>query len=224
MLKKLSILIPLLLNAGWYIEQKEISTVGRDVSQTSSIVYFSEEFVKVTGSRGTFIVDLGRKKIHMMDDIKKIYTTVNLEAWMRMVNRVRGAMAEDTTAEIEVKRKGRGERIAGFETERFTVYLNGEIFQDIWVARGLKADEFMKLEKALESLTEGPKFIRERIEEELYKRTKWWPVKTVSFIGPEVYTSVITKIEKKKLKEEVFKPPEDYRKVKPHEFFQQFGK
>jgi len=71
---------------------------------------------------------------------------------------------------------------------------------------------------------EGPNFIREKIEEELYKKTKWWPVKTVSFIGPEIYTSLITKIEKKAFKKETFEPPEDYERVKPNEFFEQFGK
>jgi len=214
----------LFLHAGWYIEQKEISMVGKEIRETSSIVYFEDNLIKITGPRGTFIVDLGSEKIYMMDDGKKIFTSINLNAWARMVNKVRGAMAEDTTAEIEIRRKGIGDEIAGYETEKFSVYLNGEIFQDIWVAKGLRADEFIRLEKAIESLMEGPKFIRERIEEELYRQTDWWPIKTVSFIGPEVYTSLITEIKKKKLNEAVFEPPENYEEVKPHEFFQQFGR
>ena len=208
---------------GWHFSVSESARAGENEAVTAYEVIVLGEKARITGDMGDFIIDIPDNRIFMTDPERKVYTEVDLKAWSRAAEKMKGAMATDTSAEVRVLRTSEKREILGKDAVKYNVLVNGRLEEEIWVREDLKADEFLTFEKSVGKVF-GKSFIREKIEKELRKQTSGLPVLTRSISeGGEIYTSEIKRAERIDIGKEELLPPAGFRKVSPEVFFRMRG-
>lgn len=217
------IFIPILLLGGWLIDEEEIIKTPDTSVAFENKIYFDEEHVRVSGDRGTFIVDLKDSLIYLVNENEKIYTSLPLREWLSIVSQIESSMGQDTGGKVEIERTSLREKIAGYTATKYIVYVDGKPFEELWISPEFSLPELQKLEDLMERISPSEtKLLRGRIREELQKIQKGWPLKTVTKSENESYTTVIKNIKKLELKGDMFRPPESYKEIAPDEFFRGF--
>jgi hypothetical protein len=127
---------------------------------------------------------------------------------------------EEDRHTVTVKGAGDGGIVAGLKTVKYGVEVDGELYEEIWLATDSDLlNEFKALKPLLRKFsacasTFGTEFAPENAPEYLQLMERGVEVKSIAYTdgSPEPVTDVV-KLEKKDLPESEFSVPRDYRQV-----------
>ncbi len=134
---------------------------------------------------------------------------------------------------VSIKRTGSNDVIAGHKTDKYTVNVDGDKYQDIWIASDISMDDEMKklrldkfqlmqkrMEKCMDASNEEMGMMADPLDSPEYKKLveKGFVMKEVyhtgGFSGPEGdETTEVVRLEKKSISSSEFKIPAGYKKV-----------
>jgi hypothetical protein len=140
---------------------------------------------------------------------------------------------------VLIKKTGSSDVIAGHKTDKYTVNVNDDKYQDIWIASDISMDDEMKklgldkfnlitkrMEKCMEASEEDMGMMADPLDSPEYKK-----LSEKGFVMREVYftggfsgsggdeASEVVRLEKKSISALDFKIPADYKKVPIKELF-----
>jgi len=140
---------------------------------------------------------------------------------------------------VSIKKAGNSDVIAGHKTDKYTVNVNGDTYQDIWIASDISMDDEMKklgidkfnlitkrMEKCMESSEGDMGMMADPLDSPEYKK-----LTEKGFVMREVYymggfsgpggdeKKEVVRLEKKSISASEFKIPTDYKKVPIKELF-----
>ena len=226
----LGLLIPLLLllivhecMAGVVIEQ---IVKDREGQASKIILYFSENQFRTDHPEGglTTIMDFKNDRIVMVDHRSKNYVQIQFSRWEKEVaGRLKKEIPGLTpkARKIIVKKAGETATINGFRTERVQVFADGKLIEEDWITRDV---DMREIEKVMERVARGfSKDFQLEMKEgrEIYEKLKPYgfpiQVKDYTFADESGGVNIVEvkKIEKKELKDEIFLPPSNYKKIVP---------
>jgi hypothetical protein len=122
---------------------------------------------------------------------------------------------------IVVRKTGKTSTINGFQTEQIEILAGGELIEENWVTRDV---EMREVEQVMDRVAQGfSKDFRLETKEgrEIYEKLKSHGFSilvkdyTMTYGLGAIDRIEVKKIEKKELKDEVFRPPVGYEKVIP---------
>ncbi len=117
----------------------------------------SQGKMKSVWDNGYMILDAQTQKIHFIDDERKVQAAGTVDevcaSLTQMIDSLMAGIPDDqkemmkqmmggTGTRPEVVEKGSGGKVAGFETTRYEVLVDGEVYEEIWLAK----DESLKKE------------------------------------------------------------------------------
>lgn len=127
---------------------------------------------------------------------------------------------------VEIEALGSGGTIAGFETLRYRVVVNGRAFEELWLsedpglAKNLAPLREMGLKMSRSCNPEGPSAVRES-PEYLRLRDSGWPLRVMADRGQGLETVVeIVKLKEEEIPEGSFSPPPGYEETLVHEMME----
>jgi uncharacterized protein DUF4412 len=200
-------------------------TTPRGTKRTQTQYVATSRMRLSDGERDT-IVDLASGKVTLLDTRRKEYSETSLEEVRAFLDQIEKAMAGrpifdrsiGTTASVTVARaEGGGRRIAGYDTEQYTLTMGESMRFDVWAAPGLQAPvQYFDARKAVYA-TMGPMARRfDHVFDEL-KKIKGFPLATVSDsrmrVGRRQVTIEATDVRKGPVADSVFAVPAEYKKV-----------
>ena len=139
---------------------------------------------------------------------------------------------------VSIKKAGNSDVIAGHKTDKYTVNVDGDKYQDIWIASDISMDDEMKklgidkfnlitkrMEKCMESSEGDMGMLADPLDSPEYKK-----LSEKGFVMREVYytgasgprgdeKTEVTRLERKSISASEFKIPTDYKKVPIKELF-----
>jgi len=150
--------IPSLAGAGWVIEWKN-TPIRKDVPQDSEMATAS-----ISGNKSrieqphlTTIYDFDKSTFTVINPVAKFFWTGDIEEYVKLsVKRRDEAMRKTMTAnkdkpvgelpkldveklpEVTIRRSGEQRQIAGHDTVKYVIQINEELFQEVWLAEGLR--------------------------------------------------------------------------------------
>lgn len=203
--------------------------------------FVSDGKMKSGWQAGGMILNGNTGTLIMYDDQKKMYTegpvdefcqfaTSMFEQMMEnippeqreMMKQMMGGSGDSSPPEVVVTKKGEGEKIVGFSTDKYEVVVNGDLYEEVWIAtdKGLSED-FRPLMGFIADVTACIGSIGmigditpEATDEyaELFKAGVM--LKIISHEdGSEDKGMDVTSLEKKDVPKSVFEAPDGYRKV-----------
>lgn len=227
------------------------------VDSQGSETFISEGKLKEVASEEeqVMIFDVNRSLVTMVDDAQKAYAQGTVDQFCSELSGVFGAAMEGMSDEekammqqfmagggrqqptapprVEVTKEGGGGTVAGLNTIKYRVTVNGAPYEDIWLTDDSTImKEFDSTEKLAGMITKmtgcveqgmgmGPSSTPEGTPQyqELFR--KGFPVKIISYEGgsPTEDTNII-RVEKRSLPDEEFLPPKGYRKLSLSELMQ----
>jgi hypothetical protein len=126
-----------------------------------------------------------------------------------------GAQSQTAPQKIEIKKTSDTEKIAGYSCRKYEVWVNGERSADVWVAPDVSAaDEidFSAFQKMMSEIgQEGSSY--ENSAEYIDLMKQGYPLKSVDYGSGGSTVTQVTGVEKKKIADSEFRPPEGYEKV-----------
>jgi len=209
--------------AGVVIEQ---AVKDRDGNASNVFLYFSDYQLRTDHPEGglSTIMDLKDDRLIMIDHRSRSYVDMKFSQWQEEVSKrlkKESPGIKPKARKIVVKRAGESAVINGFQTEKIQIWADGELMEENWVTRDVDMREF---EKVMEKVAQGlSKEFRSDTKEgqEIYEKLKpyGFPILVKDYaitygLGP-VNVLEVKKIERKDLKEDIFLPPPDYRRVIP---------
>jgi hypothetical protein len=190
------------------------------------VLYYAEEKFRTDDEEKglTTIVDFQGDRMVMIDHRSKHYIQVKFTQWKKEVAEQLKKDLPSLKPErrrIVVKNTGERATINGFKTEKVQVFADEELIEENWMTRDVEMKEF---EKVMEKVARGfSKDFQIEMKEgqEIYERLRFYgyPIlvkdyaTTYGLGGIDV--SEVKKMEKRELKDEVFLPPKDYKRVVP---------
>jgi hypothetical protein len=224
--------------AGLYFERRVRSP---DYDQTSQ-EYIQAGKLKVIsraeGQEMMNIIDLNRGVIILAHPGRGLYTEATLDEYRafldRKVEEMRRAMGAPGMPQapafrpprpvVEIRDEGSGGPVAGYQTRRYLILVNGFPRERVWVSEELFEEvkrEYGNTERIRQALKtlEGPQagLFPTYHDDEAYQRTVAYPLRTMELMHREL--DEITKVEKRQFSEAEFAPPAGLRKVALEEFF-----
>ena len=209
--------------AGVVIEQ---AVKDRDGNASNVFLYFSDYQLRTDHPEGglSTIMDLKDDRLIMIDHRSRSYVDMKFSQWQEEVSKrlkKESPGIKPKARKIVVKRAGESAVINGFQTEKIQIWADGELMEENWVTRDVDMREF---EKVMEKVAQGlSKEFRSDTKEgqEIYEKLKpyGFPILVKDYaisygLGP-VNVLEVKKIERRDLKEDIFLPPPDYRRVIP---------
>jgi hypothetical protein len=115
----------------------------------------TESFISKGRMRGSWdtgisILDANTSTITMFDDMRRIYATGTVDELCTEIKNfmesmmsdmppeqremVQRMMGHDKAPEVKIVDKGAGEKISGFDTKRYDVLADGELYEQLWIA------------------------------------------------------------------------------------------
>lgn len=219
--------------------------------QDGTVTFFSSGRLKTTDEEMDIIFDVNKGILTMINNKEKNYTSGPVEEYCRSVQAARDrAMAEMSAEEkrmleafmgggekeappkVRIEKSGRGEKIAGYTTTLYTVYMNGEKYEELHLSDDVPVfDEVdpVKMSKLVDRFSEcmmsaiglGGTSVE---EDPAYKKLmrKQYPMKSVEFDGGRAEdTDQVARMEKKSIPESKFNPPAGYAKKEFQSFLEQ---
>jgi len=209
--------------AGVVIEQ---AVKDRDGNASNVFLYFSDYQLRTDHPEGglSTIMDLKDDRLIMIDHRSRSYVDMKFSQWQEEVSKrlkKESPGIKPKARKIVVKRAGESAVINGFQTEKIQIWADGELMEENWATRDVDMGEF---EKVMEKVAQGlSKEFRSDTKEgqEIYEKLKpyGFPILVKDYaitygLGP-VNVLEVKKIERRDLKEDIFLPPPDYRRVIP---------
>ena len=209
--------------AGVVIEQ---AVKDRDGNASNVFLYFSDYQLRTDHPEGglSTIMDLKDDRLIMIDHRSRSYVDTKFSQWQEEVSKrlkKESPGIKPKARKIVVKRAGESAVINGFQTEKIQIWADGELMEENWATRDVDMGEF---EKVMEKVAQGlSKEFRSDTKEgqEIYEKLKpyGFPILVKDYaitygLGP-VNVLEVKKIERRDLKEDIFLPPPDYRRVIP---------
>ena len=208
-------------------------------------VYLQDDKVRQDMGSMVVIMDVASGKVYYLNPAKKTYwggTVADLQnsakdAEKQMMDQmleklppeqreqVRRAMTEQMQAAkpkvpkvtFSVKKTGKTEKIAGYNTEEYQVMADGKPMMSLWLAPDLPVDEEVnpdKLAELMSGLAQGSGGPNPMASPEVHKLfTKGYPLKTEMQIMGQDQGGAADKVEKKPIKSDMFEVPQGYKKV-----------
>ncbi len=211
-------------------------------------MYFSKGLVKhvqPSMEQGIWhLMDADKGLFYMISDDKKAYTSTTPQEFCDQFTAMLGGMMEQMMknlpeeqrkqmeearkaspkVDVEVKSKGAGGSVAGYDTEKFEISSNGAIYGNAWITRDDSLlDEFgdsrVKLAGMIDKATGClSKMTRGRLgEPDIAASRAYTSLLDEGLIMKEVHKGKtryeVKKIERKELPDSMFQVPDGYRKV-----------
>ncbi|MGQ0794218.1 MAG: DUF4412 domain-containing protein [Deltaproteobacteria bacterium] len=128
---------------------------------------------------------------------------------------------EDKPVKLDLKKTGAVESIAGFKSNKYEVYEDGKLSEEVWVSAELGLDKELDMKKMADYMTEIKKATKQSSgldEQEKVFKTLYdsgFPTKTVSHAigGQGSYIEEITKVSPGDVADGEFQAPAGYKKV-----------
>ncbi|MDA8169293.1 MAG: DUF4412 domain-containing protein [Nitrospiraceae bacterium] len=226
------ILMPSAASAGLY-----------ELDQEGNRTYVSSGRIKyMPASKEEFIIIFNAAKgaITQIDPEKKLYSEGSLDEYCDAVNsridailktlpgeqreKIEEAMSGGNTPDVEVSEGGAGERIAGYDTEKYKVTVNGTVYEEVWIARDKallkEINEFnSKWKRKFDACTSKafalagvPNIETSKKYQEL--QNSGWEMKTNIYRGGQLLKTIqAEKLEERDIPESEFSAPAGYKKV-----------
>jgi len=198
---------------------------------STSTHYFSGNASKaVTGTGTDTIIRFDQQKLISIDNQKKTYSEMTFQEMQAMMDQAEKGMSQATDnpeamaaikkmmgggnlTPLTVTKKGPGETIAGYATEKYLVA--GPMDIEIWAAPDLKVPaayyDSMKLRLPSNPIMDLRKMY------DAFKQVNGWPVKyvmTLKMMGRSIVTtSEVTSVQKGAIPPATFEVPAGYQKV-----------
>ncbi len=208
--------------AGVAIEQVVKDMEGR---ASTVFLYFSENQFCTDHPEGGLatIIDFKNDRMVMIDHRSKSYVETKLSRWEKEVaNRLKkeAPAIKPKARKIVVRKTGETAMINGFRTDKVQILADGELMEENWVTRDVAMEEIGEvMDRIAQSFS---KEFRSEMREgrEIYEKLKSYGfpiiIKDYTIIyGLGIDVLEVKKLEKRELKEEVFLPPQGYRRIIP---------
>jgi hypothetical protein len=209
--------------AGVVIEQVMKDREGR---ASKVILYFSENQLRTDHPEGglTTIMDFKGDRMVMVDHRSKSYVEIKFSQWEKEVaEQIKQEVPsiKPKARRIVVRRAGETATINGFRTEKVQVFADGELIEENWVTRDV---DRVEVEKVMERVAQGfSKDFRYEMKEsrEIYEKLKRYgfPILVKDYTLTHGLGGIdileVKKLEHKELKEEVFLPSSEYKRIIP---------
>ncbi len=222
--------------------------------QTGTITYISDGMVKqVPDNEGKpwSLFDANRGTITMLIPADMSYVEIDpeefCEEFSKMMNAIppeqRAAMeqmmsgkaADNKDPSVKVTRVGDGGKIAGYDTVRYSLTVDGRPYKEVWLASGGPTmrdvkelmQSVMKMHKKMEGCTQlggvqlaaNPELSKEYIE----LMEKGWTMKEVNLQGGSL-VSEVESLEERDIPASEFTIPTDYKKIDIMEMMSRMGR
>lgn len=209
--------------AGVVIEQIMKDMEGR---ASKVVLYYAEEKFRTDDEEKgmTTIIDFQGDRMVMIDHRSKHYIQVKFTQWEKEVaERLKKDFpsVKPEKRKVIVKNTGETATINGFRTEKVQVFADEELIEENWMTRDVEMKEF---EKVMEKVARGfSKDFQVEMKEgqEIYEklRSYGYPILVkdyaITYGLGGIDVSEVKKMEKRELKDEVFLPPKDYKRIVP---------
>lgn len=224
----------------------------RDGSRT----VFSDGKIKDEGSDGTWnVFDTRTGQLTLVDDERKIFTREKIDSFCRaiktaadqamsrmspeerkMMEQMTGSSAgkqgDAKKPTVSVSPLGTGGKVAGFDTEKYQVKVNGKLYEEVWIAPAapvLKELDLRGLQKYQKDMSgclqhAGPLGFPggtapEESREYETLLSKGWVMRSVQYDqGAASTTTEVGRLEKRDIPASEFLPPSGYRQVSVDKF------
>lgn len=210
-------------NAGVVIEQV---VKDREGKASKVFLYFSMERLRTgDGESGlTTIIDFKDDRLVMIDHRSKSYVETKLSQWEKEVSKrlkKENPGIKPKARKIVVTNTGETATINGFRTEKIQILADGELIEENWVTRDMDMGE---IGKVMDRVAQGfSKEFRFEMKEgrEIYEKLKpyGFPIlikdHTMAYGLGVIDVLEVKKWEQKELREDIFLPPRDYKKIVP---------
>jgi hypothetical protein len=216
------------VEAGWIMQEKEgdqtLISKGRLKSSTDGIAWVLD------GPGNALYFFNGNNKTYATGTVEDYcgattamveLTMKNLPAEQRKtLEQLMKKDKEEARHTVSVTADGDGGMVAGLKTAKYKVQVDGELYEEIWLATDSDLlNEFKPLKPLLRKFstcasTFGTEFTPENAPEYLQLMERGVEVKSIAYTdgSPEPVTDVV-KLEKKDLPEAEFSVPRDYRQI-----------
>ncbi len=222
--------------AGWYEEDRH--------SGSMSISGALIKAIPADNSGIWTIMDMNRGIVTMVDDGKRTYTLIDPEKFCANVTTMMGDMMAGMTPQqrammkqmmggsaprhtpiVKVMNMGSGGRIAGYDTTKYNILVDGRPYKDVWLATNAPIMNEMKnfIKKSSEmsakmescskmapGMNHGPAPEISKEYEALAK--KGWPMKELNRRTHKV-TKEVRRLERKTFPASTFRVPAGYKRV-----------
>jgi len=224
----LFLVVAVTVEAGWIMQEKE-----------SDQTLISKGRLKSSADNISWILDGPGNKVYFIDGHEKTYAAGSVEDYCSATTALIEQTMKNLPAEqrksleqmmekdkeegrhtVTVKGTGDGGIVAGLKTVKYKVEVDGELYEEIWLATDSDLlNEFKSLKPLLRKFstcvsTFGTEFTPENAPEYLKLMEHGVEVKSIAYTdgSPEPVTDVV-KLVKKDLPESEFSVPRDYRQV-----------
>ena len=214
--------------AGWIMQEKE-----------GDQTLISKGRLKSSADNISWILDGPSNKVYFIDGHEKTYATGTVEDYCgataalveqtmknlpaeqrKTMEQMMKKDNEEARHTVSVMGGGDGGNVAGLKTVKYNVEVDGELYEEIWLATDSDLlNEFKSLKPMLRKFstcasTFGTEFTPENSPEYLQLMDHGVEVKSIAYSdgSPEPVTDVV-KLEKKDLPEAEFSIPRDYRQI-----------
>ncbi|NIS71980.1 MAG: DUF4412 domain-containing protein [Proteobacteria bacterium] len=211
----LSVSVPI-VRAGTVIDQDTIDVWGK---KSGLILSYSNKRLRLDqkDEKLSTIIHFRNDRILILDHTSRTYIVYPLSKWEKQVSQKIGEKEAVPKREIRVESTGAEKEINGFETKQIQVFIDGELFQDIWATQDVNLGDMLKeIKKGFGHLSGFSKAEMEE-KEEIYRKVKKWgfPVLTTEYrrvLGKTLKEiTEVNRIETRKLSSDLFTPPRDYK-------------
>ncbi len=161
---------PSVASAGWVVEWKN-TPLRKDVAQDSqkATVYIGANKSRMEQEHVITIYDYDKATFTVMNPETKLFWSGPLVEYVKISSKRRnealrktmggkkrdeaGALTEpdaESLPEITITRSGEQRQIAGYDTVKYVIQVNEELFQELWIAEGLNVSADVDLGKFVE--------------------------------------------------------------------------
>jgi hypothetical protein len=196
----------------------------------------------------TVIMDLKKGEMILLSNTEKTATKTTIDEFCAMMEQVGQAMAQamaqfqeqsgaggqfpvpgadQKPPEVRVEKTGSGGSIAGYDTQKYTVYADGQLYEELWITTEKKLiDEVGGLDKIarFEQCANQVMAAESSVESDpayLSVATSGWVLKSVSHEDDVAEALVdVRSIEPKDIPDSEFAIPDDYELVPFEEMFE----
>jgi len=210
-------------HAGVVIEQV---VKDRDGIASTVFIYFSDQQLRADHRESslTTVMDLKRDQLVMIDHRSKSYVETKFSQWEKEIaNRLKKEIPviKSKTRKIVMTKTGETAIINGFRTEKIQIWADGELIEENWVTRDVDMKE---IGQVMDRVAQGfSKEFRSEMKEgrEIYEKLKphGFPILikdyTITYGLGAIDVLEVKKWEQKELKEDIFLPPKDYKRIIP---------
>lgn len=225
---------------------------GKEASVTPETTYISGKRLRYEIRDAVVIVDTKHDEVILVSNARRQYTIIKLER-LRQISEGMRKMLEEQLKKLEEQMKDAKpeekqklthalamlifinqrfksvsvkdvglERVAGYFCRRLQVFGDDKLAAEFWLCGGLKVEvDIDKLMDVALSMTVVPTMVRQ-MHEAVFGKARGVPLRQELYL-PLRMSRKVTKVEVKRLRDELFAPPKGYEKVEFKQLESQLG-